>query len=211
MKSQRLLALCLTAAMLTGCGGPEPEETSAQTAPSSAPTVQASEPAAAAETWEQPDISTQYVSRFTEETAIVLSDRGISVNGGGETDSVYTSHDIIYYEDRDTYDSGNPYGEGEAADRHSAEEAAAHTVVNITAPGAYRVSGSLTAGQIRVDLGQEAEVMGQRPSEGFNGERPEGVQEPPEGFDGERPEDGQEPPEGFDGEKPEDSREPPKI
>ena len=53
--------------------------------------------------------------------------------------------------------------------------------------------------------------MGQRPSEGFNGERPEGGQEPPEGFDGERPEDGQEPPEGFDGEKPEDSREPPKI
>ena len=167
MKSQRLLALCLTAAMLTGCGGPEPEETSAQTAPSSAPTVQASEPAAAAETWEQPDISTQYVSRFTEETAIVLSDRGISVNGGGETDSVYTS--LTGY------------------------------------------TGGTQMGYTGTDASRGPGGMGQRPFEGFNGERPEGGQEPPEGFDGERPEDGQEPPEGFDGEKPEDSRVPPKI
>ena len=97
-----------------------------------------------------------YVSRFDSETVILLSDGGITVNGGGETDTVFTSHDIIYYEDKDTYESGNPYGEGEAADKHTAQEAGAHMVVNITAPGAYRVSGKLSAGQIRIDLGAEA-------------------------------------------------------
>ena len=89
-------------------------------------------------------------------TLIHLSDDGITVNGEAETDAVYTSHDIIYYEDKDTYESGNPYGEGEKADKHSAGEAAAHTVVNITAPGVYHVTGSLSAGQIRIDLGEEA-------------------------------------------------------
>lgn len=97
-----------------------------------------------------------YASRFDTETAIVLSDDGITVNGGAETDSVYTSHDIIYYEERDAYESGYPYGEGTDADKHTAQEAAAHTVVNITHPGAYRVSGTLSAGQIRIDLGEEA-------------------------------------------------------
>ena len=90
------------------------------------------------------------------ETAIVLSDAGITVNGGGETKTVYTSRDIVYYEDRDFYASGNPYGEGGEGDKHAAEEAEAHRVVNITAPGTYRVSGTLSAGQIRVDLGEEA-------------------------------------------------------
>ena len=97
-----------------------------------------------------------FASRFSGETAIVLSDTGIRVDGGGETDDVFTSHDIIYYEDREAYESGNPYGEGTDADRHSADEAATHTVVNITAPGTYRVSGTLSAGQIRVDLGEDA-------------------------------------------------------
>lgn len=90
------------------------------------------------------------------ETVVVLSDEGITVDGGPETDSVFTSRDIIYYEDRDLYDGGYAYGEGFPEDRHSAQEAAAHTVVNITAPGVYRVSGKLSAGQIRVDLGEEA-------------------------------------------------------
>ena len=97
-----------------------------------------------------------YVSRFDTETAIVLSDDGITVNGGEETDTVFTSHDIIYYEDKDAYESGNPYGEGETADKHTAEEADSHMVVNITAPGAYRVSGKLSAGQIRIDLEEDA-------------------------------------------------------
>ena len=68
-------------------------------------------------------------------TEIMLSDEGITVNGGQETSAVFTSNDIVYYEDKETYASGNPYGEGTDADKHTAEEAAAHTVVNITAPG----------------------------------------------------------------------------
>ena len=97
-----------------------------------------------------------YESRFDTVTQILLSDEGITVNGSGETAAVFTTNDIIYYEDRETYDSGNPYGEGTPEERHSAEEAAAHTVVNITQPGAYRVSGKLSAGQILVDLGDSA-------------------------------------------------------
>ena len=68
----------------------------------------------------------------------------------------YLSTDIIYYEDRETYDSGNPYGEGMAEERHTAEAAAANTVVNITAAGTYRLQGTLPLGQVRVDLGEEA-------------------------------------------------------
>ena len=89
-------------------------------------------------------------------TEVVLSDEGIRVNGGEETKAVFTSRDIIYYEDRTTYDSGNPYGEGEEWERHTAEEAASHRVVNITEPGAYWVTGKLSAGQIRIDLGKDA-------------------------------------------------------
>ena len=91
-------------------------------------------------------------SRFTSETLIELSDSGIKT----KSLSVFASNDIIYYEDRDCYESGYPYGEGETADKHSAAEASAHTVVNITKPGAYRVTGKLSAGQIRVDLGEDA-------------------------------------------------------
>jgi len=142
---KRLCAILLCFCLLAGCAA---KEESAQT-----------EPTAPAETVELVQTVTQeipYVSRFDTVTEITLSDDGISVDGAGETDAVYTSHDIIYYEDRETYDSGNPYGEGETSERHSADEAAAHTVVNITAPGAYRVSGKLSAGQIRIDLGEEA-------------------------------------------------------
>jgi len=91
----------------------------------------------------------------TSVTEVALSDDGIRVNGGKETAAVFTTHDIIYYEDRETYASGNPYGEGTAEERHTAEEAAAHTVVNITKPGTYRVTGKLSAGQIRIDLGED--------------------------------------------------------
>ena len=94
------------------------------------------------------------------ETVIVLSDDGITVNGEPVAteagNKVYISNDVIYYEDRDAYDSGNAYGEGEANERHSAEDAAKVTVVNITEPGAYSLSGKLSAGQIRVDLGEDA-------------------------------------------------------
>ena len=88
---------------------------------------------------------------------IVLSDEGISVDGEEETATVFTSHDIVYYQNLDAYESGNPYGEGTEKDKHTSEEADAHTVVNITSPGTYRVSGTLPAGQIRIDLGEDAQ------------------------------------------------------
>ena len=142
---KKLLSLLLCASLLTGCGstaissptGPQP---TAHTPPSEKPAFTAP----------------VYTSRYDSATEILLSDKGITVNGGSETETVFTSNDIIYYEDRDMYDSGNPYGEGTDADKHTAEEAAAHTVVNITAPGAYRISGKLSAGQIRIDLGDDA-------------------------------------------------------
>ncbi|GIP19233.1 hypothetical protein J40TS1_48750 [Paenibacillus montaniterrae] len=92
----------------------------------------------------------------TEETLIQLSDTGIKVAGQAvSTDpsaAVYTGADIVYYE----AGQDSSYGEGTAADEHSAEEAAAHTVVTITEPGVYRVSGKLSAGQLAVDLGEDA-------------------------------------------------------
>lgn len=86
---------------------------------------------------------------------IALSDESITVDGKkiGTEGAVYAAHDIVYYEEGHDF----TYGEGEAKDAHSAEEAAAHTVVHITEPGTYVLSGSLSAGQIAVDLGEEAE------------------------------------------------------
>ena len=98
-----------------------------------------------------------------DEVAIVLSDDGITVDGEAvttdEDDAVYIANDIIYYEDLDYYeDTGYTYGEGTDEDKHSEEEAAAHTVVHITEAGTYRISGTLSAGQIFVDLGDDAKT-----------------------------------------------------
>ena len=96
-------------------------------------------------------------SAFPDATSIVLSDDGVTVDGKAaptdETAAVYTAHDIVYYEAGRDF----TYGEGTEADEHTAEEAAAHTVVHITQPGTYAVSGTLSAGQIAVDLGEDAE------------------------------------------------------
>jgi len=95
---------------------------------------------------------------YENETSIVLSDSKITANGKkvGSNGAVFTSNDVIYYENKDFYESGNPYGEGTDDDKHTAEEAAAVTVVNITQAGTYRLSGKLSSGQIRVDLGEDA-------------------------------------------------------
>lgn len=95
-----------------------------------------------------------------QEVQIQLSDEGITVDGVPAADEgdVYVSRDIVYYEQRETYDSGNPYGEGEEKDRHSAQEAAQHTVVHIGKAGVYRISGKLSYGQIAVDLGKDAKT-----------------------------------------------------
>ena len=92
-----------------------------------------------------------------EGVKIKLSDEDILVNGEAvSTDAdaaVYMAKDIVYYEEGKDF----TYGEGTEADEHSAEEAAAHTVVHITKPGTYELSGTLSAGQIAVDLGEDAE------------------------------------------------------
>ena len=145
---KKLIAVLLAGLMLAGCGNDTVAEvtTEATAAPTETP----------AGILAPQNSGIPYESRFDSRTQIVLSDDGITVDGGEETESVYTTRDIIYYEDRDAYESGNPYGEGEEGDKHTAEEAESHLVVNITAPGAYEIEGKLSAGQIRVDLGELA-------------------------------------------------------
>ena len=88
---------------------------------------------------------------------IELSDEEILFNGDsitGNTEAeVYAANDIVYYEAGKDF----TYGEGTKEDEHTKEEADAHTVVHITKPGTYVISGKLSAGQIAVDLGKEAE------------------------------------------------------
>lgn len=90
-------------------------------------------------------------------TVIFLSDDGVTVNGNSaRTDSseaVYVGADIVYYEEG----KDEIYGAGSDKDAHSKEEAAEHTVITITKPGTYEVSGSISKGQIFVDLGEDAE------------------------------------------------------
>ena len=89
---------------------------------------------------------------------INLSDSGITVDGAlatsNENEAVYTANDIIYYEDGRDF----TYGEGKEDDAHSKEEADGHTVVHITKPGTYVLSGKLSKGQVAVDLGEDAKT-----------------------------------------------------
>ena len=97
------------------------------------------------------------VQAINKEVDIVLSDKGITVDGSAistdPSDAVYAGAEIIYYHDG----TDETYGEGEENEKHSAEEAASHTVVTITQPGTYRLSGTLSAGQIAIDLGKDAQ------------------------------------------------------
>ncbi len=91
-----------------------------------------------------------------EETVIVLDDAGVMVDGAAaatdDKNAVYVANDIVFYLEGQDF----TYGEGEAEDGHSQAEADAHTVVHITKPGTYRISGTLSAGQVAVDLGEDA-------------------------------------------------------
>jgi len=93
---------------------------------------------------------------YNDATQIVLGDSGITADGAAiGTDAaaaVYTANDIVYYESGKDF----TYGEGSEKDAHSPDEAAAHTVVHITKPGVYCLSGKLSLGQIAVDLGDDA-------------------------------------------------------
>ncbi len=109
-------------------------------------------------------IATEEVKSFTNEelakkydaSIIVLSDENITVDGkkiSMDTESdVYAANDIVFYLEGQDF----TYGEGTEADEHSQAEADAHTVVHITEPGSYVISGKLSAGQIAVDLGDGA-------------------------------------------------------
>lgn len=92
----------------------------------------------------------------TEECKIELSDDGILVDGEAiSTDSesaVYAGTDIVYYKEG----QDSTYGAGNEDDGHSEEEAAEHTVITITKAGTYRVSGTLSKGQIAIDLGEDS-------------------------------------------------------
>lgn len=89
-------------------------------------------------------------------TNITLSDSQVKINdvaiSSNPDAAVYVGADIIYYHDG----TDESYGEGTEAEKHSAAEAAAHTVVTITKPGTYRLTGTLSKGQVAVDLGKEA-------------------------------------------------------
>ena len=88
---------------------------------------------------------------------ITLSDSKISVDGKDISNApgsgVYAANDIVFYLEGQSF----TYGEGTKADEHSQEEADKHTVIHINEPGTYSLSGKLSAGQIAVDLGEDAE------------------------------------------------------
>ncbi len=125
------LSLCL---LLTGCGTKKPAETTPSTT----------------------EKNTFLDALIPYATEIFLSDDGITVDGkavsNDTAEAVYTANDIVYYEAGKDF----TYGEGTKEDEHTKEEADAHTVVHITKPGTYALSGKLSAGQIAVDLGEDA-------------------------------------------------------
>ena len=132
MRRYIALILCLLLCFgLWGCTKPESEATTESTT---------------AETPESPH----------DGVHILLSDNGITVDGNAasdnNTDAVYVAKDIIYYEDGKDF----TYGDGDESDAHTQEEAYSHTVVHITQPGQYVLSGTLSKGQIAVDLGSDA-------------------------------------------------------
>ena len=137
------------AAMLAGCGQNMEETTAAPATTLEQETADAPEEETAGA---EKDVLVEGAVN------IQLSDSEILVNGekisDRTDDAVYAANDIVYYEEGKDF----KYGEGTETDAHSKEEADAHTVVHITKPGTYAVSGKLSAGQIAVDLGEDAEA-----------------------------------------------------
>ena len=89
---------------------------------------------------------------------IKLTDNKITVDGkkisNDNTQAVYSANDIVFYLEGQDF----KYGEGTKDDAHSQAEADSHTVVHITKPGRYVLSGNLSLGQIAIDLGENAET-----------------------------------------------------
>lgn len=109
-----------------------------------------------------PELSETPVSPITEsklekyeDAAYIIANEDGSFDGSSPeamADAVDFREDIIYYEEGHDF----TYGEGTAADEHGADEAAMHTVVHISKPGTYVLSGKLPLGQVAVDLGDGA-------------------------------------------------------
>ena len=104
-----------------------------------------------------PSPAEEVSAAYDGERSLVLSDDQVTLDGLAiaeeDAGDVTVSHDIVYYESG----QGSDYGEGAEADEHDAEEAQAHTVVTIRSAGTYRLSGTLSQGQIAIDLGDDAE------------------------------------------------------
>lgn len=147
-----LLTGSLVAGLLTGCGGTQAgvsQESSQESSKASVSTES---------TVEKEKETVSYKVPENGVTDIALSDEGCTVNGEPiSTDSgasVYAANDIVFYLE----DQGFTYGEGTEQDEHSQEEADAHTVIHITQPGNYALSGNISAGQVAIDLGEDAET-----------------------------------------------------
>ncbi len=146
-KATVAITLCMVATLMTGCSSGKIEESNSNVQSNVEETI--SQPTV------EPSKGQEVESEF-QGTTIELSDNAITVNGETASNdpsaSVYTSQDIVYYEDG----KDETYGEGSEIDAHSADEAKKHTVITITQPGNYKVSGSIAYGQIAIDLGEDA-------------------------------------------------------
>ena len=140
---KRLLPVLLAVVLLlTGCQNAGPNE----------PDTKPQEPSGNTQTE-----NTASPAPVEDAVKIALSDEEITVDGKAISDdtasAVYAANDIVFYLEGQDF----TYGEGTEADAHSQSEADTHTVVHITQPGTYALSGKLSAGQIAVDLGEDAE------------------------------------------------------
>lgn len=141
-KLVRVLFCILLSATLIGCGSTETTGTITENAAANEATV-------------VKKTNEELISQYNA-VNIVLDDSQITVDGDNistsESAAVYAANDIVFYLEGQDF----TYGEGTEEDEHSQEEADAHTVVHITQPGNYVLSGKLSAGQIAVDLGDGA-------------------------------------------------------
>ncbi len=164
---KKLLLIFLSAALLlaaTGCAAPggasqpgsgaDPEQSTGAAADT--PSPGSAQPGGAADSGSA-SAPRPVTDVYANAVHIVLSDEAVTVDSAAasrdEDAAVYVGADIVYYEEGHDF----TYGEGGEADEHSAREAAEHTVVTITRPGSYLLTGMLSRGQIAVDLGKKAD------------------------------------------------------
>ncbi len=148
-----LLTGVLITGLLTGCGNTATNTEESSTSVPSQSVESSSEPIT-----DTKQDTLSYTVPKNNVTLIALSDEGITVDGDAistdNTKAVYAANDIVFYPEGKDF----TFGEGEEGDTHSQAEADAHTVIHITQPGNYALSGQLSAGQIAVDLGEDAET-----------------------------------------------------